>query len=202
MLTIALLMGFGYLAGGLPTAYVLGRRLWGVDIRMLGSRNIGTINAYKQLGWHVGTVVLIIDAGKGAAVMLAARALDIGDWGMFGVAIAATAGNNWSPYLRLSGGKGLAIVFGISLAMVPLLSLAALPVVAVSFAITRGVVWAMGVGIVALNVMVGLSDEPASVLATCIVLGWIVFFTHFGRSLPEIKDAIKQRDFRLFGRVE
>ncbi|MEE9253465.1 MAG: glycerol-3-phosphate acyltransferase, partial [Pseudomonadales bacterium] len=135
-----------YLIGGVPTAYLLGRRLRGVDIRALGSRNVGAVNAFKQLGWKIGLLVLAIDVGKGAGLTMLATAAGIGAWGVSAVVVAATVGNNWSPYLRLSGGKGVAVVFGISLVMVPLLSIAALPFTVIGFVITRGLIWSFVTG--------------------------------------------------------
>ena len=202
-LTLALALAVvGYLLGGIPTAYVLGRRFHGVDIRTMGSRNVGTVNAYKLLGWRLGAVVLAVDTGKGAAAMLLAMAAGLADWELFFVAMAVTAGNNWSPYLRLAGGKGLAVVFGISLAVVPLLSVLALPAVVLAFVVTRGLVWAFTAGIAVVNALVIVSGQPVDVVVTCVVLSTIVIVTHFARSLPEIKTAIVERNLRLFGRVE
>ena len=191
-----------YLIGGVPTAYLLGRWLRGVDIRTLGSRNVGAVNAFKQLGWKIGLLVLAVDVGKGAGLMVLASAAGIGDWGVFGVVTAATVGNNWSPYLRLSGGKGLALVFGISLVMVPLLSIAALPFTAVGFFITRSVIWAFVTGAVALNVLVIVGDHAAPVVVTCLALTGIVIVTHLVRSMPNTRLAIRRRDIRLFGQAE
>ena len=191
-----------YLIGGVPTAYLLGRRLRGVDIRTLGSRNVGAVNAFKQLGWRIGLLVLAIDIGKGAGLTLLASAAGIGEWGVSAVVVAATVGNNWSPYLRLSGGKGLALVFGISLVVVPLPSIAALPFTVIGFVITRGVIWAFVTGAIALNALVIVGDHAAPVVVTCLALTGIVIVTHLVRSLPNMRLAIRHRDLRLFGRAE
>ena len=191
-----------YLIGGVPTAYLLGRRLRGVDIRALGSRNVGAVNAFKQLGWKIGLLVLAIDVGKGAGLALLASGAGISEWGVSAVVVAATVGNNWSPYLRLSGGKGLAVVFGISLVVVPLLSIAALPFTVIGFVITRGVIWAFVTGAIALNALVIVGDHAAPVVVTCLALTGIVIVTHLVRSLPNIRLAIRHRDLRLFGQAE
>ena len=192
---------FAYFIGGVPTAYLIGRGLRGVDIRTLGSRNVGAVNAFKQLGWKIGLLVLAIDIGKGAGLMVLADAAG-GDWGVSAVVVSATVGNNWSPYLRLSGGKGLALVFGISLVMVPVLSVAALPFTAVGFFITRGVIWAFVTGAVALNVLVIVGDHATPVVVTCLALTAIVVVTHLVRSMPNTRLAIRNRDIRLFGQAE
>jgi glycerol-3-phosphate acyltransferase PlsY len=202
MLAIIPFVLLGYLVGGIPTAYLLGKRLRDVDIRGLGSRNIGTLNAYKHLGWRIGIAVFAADVGKGAVVMLMAMAWDLSDWGLFTVALATAIGNNWSPYLRFQGGKGLAVVFGISLAVIPLLALLAVPAALVGFALTRGLVWAFFLGMIAVNVGVAVAGESASVIVTCLVLTWLVIVTHFAKSFPEIKAAVVKRDPRGFGQVE
>jgi glycerol-3-phosphate acyltransferase PlsY len=202
MLETSLLALWGYLFGGIPTAYLLGKRLRGVDIRDVGSGNVGTMNAYKQLGRRIGIVVLAVDMGKGAAAVLVAMAFGLSDWELFAVAVAVTVGNNWSVYLRFGGGKGLAVIYGVTLAMVPLLAIAVLPVTAAAFAITRGVVWSFGATIIALNGLVIVTGESAAVIAACVALSWIVIVTHFARSMPEIRTAWAERSFRLFGRVE
>ena len=197
-----LLAVVAYFIGGVPTAYLLGRRLRGIDIRTLGSRNVGAVNAFKQLGWKIGLLVLAVDVGKGAGLTVLAMAAGIGDGGVAAVVLSATVGNNWSPYLRLSGGKGLALVFGISLVMVPLLSVAALPFTAVGFFITRSVVWAFVTGAVALNVLVIVGDHAAPVVVTFLALTGIVIVTHLVRSMPNTRLAIRRRDIRLFGQAE
>ncbi len=191
-----------YLIGGVPTAYLLGRRLRGVDIRALGSRNVGAVNAFKQLGWKIGLLVLAIDVGKGAGLTMLATAAGIGAWGVSAVVVAATVGNNWSPYLRLSGGKGVAVVFGISLVMVPLLSIAAFPFAVIGFVITRGLIWGFVTGAIALNALVIVADHAAPVVVTCLALSGIVIATHLVRSLPTTRLAIRHHDPGLFGRAE
>ncbi len=191
-----------YFIGGVPTAYFLVRRLRGVDIRTLGSRNVGAVNAFKHLGWKIGLSVLAIDVGKGAGLTLLASAAGIDAWGVSGVIVAATVGNNWSPYLRLSGGKGVAVVFGISLVMVPLLSIAAFPFAVIGFVITRGLIWGFASGAIALNVLVIVGDHPTPVVVACLALSGIVIATHLVRSLPNTRLAIRHRDPGLFGRAE
>lgn len=191
-----------YAIGGVPTAYVLGIRLRGVDIRTVGSRNVGALNAFRQLGWRIGLAVLAFDSAKGIVAILVGRALGVGDWGLFAIGMAVAIGNNWSPYLRFAGGKGVAAIFGMSLAMLPLLTLIAIGVVLVGLAATRNVIWAFIFGFAALNGMVVLSGQPAPTVTMCLVLSGIVFVTHFGRGLPEVRAAIADRDFRRLLRFE
>ncbi len=109
-LTVAIALALG----SLPTAYLLGRWLGGVDIRGQGSRNPGALNAYRQLGKAAGAAVLIVDAGKGALAIYIGRTLGAPDAALYGAAVVATAGHNFSPFLRFRGGKGAATALGIS----------------------------------------------------------------------------------------
>ncbi|MEW6101615.1 MAG: glycerol-3-phosphate 1-O-acyltransferase PlsY [Candidatus Omnitrophota bacterium] len=113
-----------YLIGSIPTAYIFGRLLKGIDIRKFGSGNVGATNALRVLGKKAGAIVLILDLLKGfVAVFLAgnwviARALSLNEEiirVLFGV--ASIAGHNWTIFLNFKGGKGVAATFGVILGL-------------------------------------------------------------------------------------
>lgn len=191
-----------YLVGAIPVAYLLGRWWHHQDIRLLGSGNVGAVNAFRQFGWHTGTAVFAADVSKGAAVILAGSALGLPEWGTLVGALAATVGHNWSPYIGFRGGKGVAPVFGMSLAMVPALSLLTLPLMLACFIFTRSVVWAFGVGFIALNALVAVTPQPATTVAMCLLLSALVVATHSYRSLPEIRAALRARNLKGLGTIE
>ena len=190
-----------YLIGAVPFAYVAGRRA-GHDIRTLGNGNVGTVNAFQSLGWKTGVLVLFFDGLKGVAVIVAARLLGLSDLGIFAGALAATLGHNWSLYIGFKGGKGVAVIFGISIGMMPVLSWAAAPFVFGTYWLTRSWVWAFGAGIVALNLIIWLSGARGEIVAMCAVLSIIVVATHFGREAGEIRKAIALRQWRKIGQLE
>ena len=66
VLALLTALGLGYLAGSLPWGLWLGRAMRGVDVRTLGSRNLGATNVYRSLGPAVGVPVLLLDVAKGA----------------------------------------------------------------------------------------------------------------------------------------
>jgi glycerol-3-phosphate acyltransferase PlsY len=202
MLLIITFSFLAYFVGAIPVAYVLGRWWRHQDIRLLGSGNVGTVNAFRQLGWRIGAAVFAADVSKGAAVILAGRALGLPEWGILVGAIAATVGHNWSPYIGFRGGKGVGPVFGMSLAMVPILSLLALPLMLACFIFTRSVVWAFGSGFIALNALVVVTDQPSTSVVMCLLLSALVVVTHFYRSLPEIQAALRDRNLKAVGKIE
>ncbi len=190
-----------YLVGGIPFAYIAGRRT-GVDIRETGNGNVGTVNAFRSLGWRYGVAVLALDGLKGTVVIVAGLLMDLSDIGLFAGALAATVGHNWSPYIGFAGGKGVAIIFGISVGMMPILSWAAAPFVFVTFWATRSWVWAFGAGIIALNLITWLAGIRGEIVAFCVALSIFVVATHFSREAGEIRRAVAAGDWRKVGQLE
>ncbi|MCH8230695.1 MAG: glycerol-3-phosphate acyltransferase [Chloroflexi bacterium] len=201
-LTAALLVVVAYLIGGIPAAYLGGRIQNGTDIRNYGNGNVGTVNAVRTLGMRTGMLVLAADAAKGAAIIGLGRLAGVSDYTLFAMALAVTAGHNWSPYIGFKGGKGVAVIFGISLAMIPLESTLAGPIVFAVYFATRSWVWAFGAGIIALNVIFVAIGAPGLVVALCLVLSVLVIATHFAREFGELKQALKDRNWRKVGLLE
>ena len=95
-----------YLVGSIPSAYILLRLVKGIDIRTVGSQNVGTLNAYSQLGPAGGIGVLAADAGKGALGFFLPAWLGAPEWVSGLGAAAALAGHNWPIYLKFRGWQG------------------------------------------------------------------------------------------------
>jgi len=114
-------IALSYLLGAFPTAYLAGRLLKGVDIRKLGSGNVGATNALRVLGKVPGIIVLFIDVMKGVlAVIVAGDFIAAhntsglpGALPQFFCGIAAVAGHNWPVFLGFKGGKGVATTLGV-----------------------------------------------------------------------------------------
>ncbi len=121
--TIAALL-LSYLLGSIPTAYLFGKALKGIDIRKVGSGNVGATNALRVLGKRVGITVLLIDILKGfIAVIL------LGDFFVnkphlwqaqnlrIFMGLCCICGHNWTVFLQFKGGKGIAASFGVLLGL-------------------------------------------------------------------------------------
>jgi glycerol-3-phosphate acyltransferase PlsY len=107
----------GYLIGSIPSAFLLVRRQAGVDIRSVGSGNVGGFNAYTVTNsrW-IGIAVGVLDALKGvAAVLLAGWLTEWNFWMQSTGLIAALIGHNYPVWLKFKGGRGLATAAGGSL---------------------------------------------------------------------------------------
>lgn len=124
---IILIIG-AYLLGSVPFALVIGKGLYGVDVRQSGSGNIGTTNVFRVLGKKAGILVFIGDAAKGFAPVFLATNLAAGDSAALVSVLAAgaaIAGHTFPVFLKFKGGKGVATGGGAIIALMPLLFLLA-----------------------------------------------------------------------------
>jgi glycerol-3-phosphate acyltransferase PlsY len=137
----------GYLLGSIPTAYIVARMRKGIDIRNVGSRNMGAANVMREIGTHEGIFVGLIDIAKGAGAILIAQTLNISELWVFGAGFAALVGHNFPVFAGFRGGKGSATVIGIFLVLAPLSMLVTLVIVAIPFFTTRKFSAAILIGI-------------------------------------------------------
>ncbi|WP_406676197.1 glycerol-3-phosphate 1-O-acyltransferase PlsY [Moorella sp. ACPs] len=107
-----------YLIGSVPTAYVVGRYVYGFDIRRRGSGNVGATNALRTMGTLPGALVLVVDAFKGMLAVWLGQVMG-GPWLAALTAMAAISGHNWSIFLKFEGGRGVATTAGAVLVMAP-----------------------------------------------------------------------------------
>ncbi|TCJ18278.1 glycerol-3-phosphate 1-O-acyltransferase [Rubrobacter taiwanensis] len=121
MLEVFLIL-LGYLMGSVPTG-VLAARASGVDVRRVGSGNIGTANVLRAAGKKAAFVTMLGDMAKGFAPVLISVHLTPSTWVHAAVAFAALAGHTWPVFLRFKGGKGVATGAGTVIALAPLVGL-------------------------------------------------------------------------------
>lgn len=116
---IVLVLVCAYLFGSLPSAYLMGKWVKGIDIRTVGSHNMGTMNTTYTLGIKWGLLVMIMDMGKGALAVLLARYLGLSDLVQFFAGLLAILGHNFPVWLKFKGGKGGATAIGVTTAFMP-----------------------------------------------------------------------------------
>jgi len=129
----------GYLSGSVPYGLVLPKLLLGVDVRTIGSGNIGATNAARAGGKAMGVAVFLLDVAKAVVPLLVARAV-LGEgatlWVM-ATAVAAFAGHLFPVWLGFKGGKGVATAFGIFVVFSPWAALGGLGAYLLLYAVTR-----------------------------------------------------------------
>lgn len=136
MTWIGLVVG-AYLLGSVPFAFLVVRGLSGVDIRSVGSGNVGATNVLRSAGTPAAAVVLLLDIAKGAAPVVLGRALDAPPAVLGACALAAVLGHVFPVFLGFRGGKGVATAAGAIGAMSPAPMLAAVLVFGVTVAWKR-----------------------------------------------------------------
>jgi acyl phosphate:glycerol-3-phosphate acyltransferase len=136
--TAVALVAAGYLLGSVPWGVVVARRVRGVDVRTVGSGNIGATNVTRAAGPAAGLLVLALDAGKGALAVWLAGAVLPGSPGVHALAgLAAFAGHVAPVWLGFRGGKGVATALGVLAVLVPAAALAAALAYGVVFGLPR-----------------------------------------------------------------
>ena len=181
-----------FLFGGVPWALVVVRLCKGIDVRTIGSGNVGATNASRAFSSKAGrhgafALIYLLDAGKGLLpTLLALRWLDIGTPWLPGVLCGASAvlGHVFTPFLGFRGGKGVATATGVLLA----LDLPATGIALLAFFVVRlatGHVFfgslAIGIALTASAVLLHPADAftvrlPVTML--CLLLAGLLFWTH------------------------
>lgn len=197
-----------YLLGAIPWSYLAGRLLKGIDLRQVGSGNLGATNVYRALGLAPALTVLALDAAKGVMAVLwlarlPASPVPLGTESFMTLCgVAAIVGHMFPVYLGFHGGKGIATSAGVFAALEPRAFLFALGVFVAVFLLSRG--------IVSLASLLGSLTLPAAILAfsggwsqvdrvrmllvlLLVVLVWIRHTSNIGRILRGSEKGLLRR---------
>jgi glycerol-3-phosphate acyltransferase PlsY len=109
---------FGYLVGGIPFAYLIGRLFVHRDIRQVADGNPGAANVIRSGGWGTGMLAVILEILKGFLPVYLARQNGLTEWELLPVALAPILGHATQPFLGFRGGKALAASGGAWLAII------------------------------------------------------------------------------------
>ena len=163
-----------YLIGGIPFGFLIGKAR-GVDVRTVGSKNIGATNVFRTVGKTWGLLAFACDVLKGLFPTLAAKA-----WGgpALWVGVVCVAGHMLTPYMKFKGGKGVATAFGMLLGLLPGLVGTAFALFAVVFACSHYISLASCSAAAFLAVAIwfpvlgaeGAANAPQCVLVTLVAL--------------------------------
>ena len=118
LLKISLIL-VAYILGSIPTSYILGKKIKGIDIRNFGSGNVGATNALRVLGTKFGILALILDMAKGAIPVFIGKYFGFSDIWLIAIALTAILGHIFTIFLKFKGGKGVATSAGVFIALTP-----------------------------------------------------------------------------------
>jgi len=103
----------GYLVGSIPTGYLVARAVKGVDVRTVGSGNIGATNAGRVLGREWAIAIAVFDMLKGGVLVFIATLFLLSPTTLALIGAAAVIGHDFPVWLHFKGGKGVATTFGV-----------------------------------------------------------------------------------------
>jgi glycerol-3-phosphate acyltransferase PlsY len=174
-----LMVLLGYVMGTCPTAYVLGKKFTGKDIRKLGDGNMGARNAYHEINHTVGILIFFIDAAKGLLAVLAAQLLDLSQTVVLATGVAVVAGHNWPLFLHFKGGRGEATTIGVFYALIPLPTLIMTIPTVLMLLIFKNVIITTAVIFISLLLVCWWLDVSGLLVIYAFGLAILVALTHF-----------------------
>ncbi|HNU89617.1 MAG TPA: glycerol-3-phosphate 1-O-acyltransferase PlsY, partial [Ferruginibacter sp.] len=182
-----LLIVLAYLIGSIPTALIVSKRFFGIDIRDYGSGNMGATNTFRVLGSKYGTMVMAIDILKG---LVAAGLYSFIPYYMhnelertnfmIGLGLAAVAGHIFPIFAGFKGGKGVATLFGMILAVQPVIAISCTGVFLLVLYLTRYVSLSSILAAISLPICVLWIWNEHEVLYRifALLVALLVIFTH------------------------
>ncbi len=174
-----------YLAGAVPSGYLISKRLKGVDIRELGSGNPGAANVYRMVGTAAGTATLAADALKGFLPVLMARRLRAPEDPILMAACGALAivGHVWTVFLGFRGGKGVATSAGVFAALLPVPMVPTVLVFVAGTALSGHISVGSMLGALVLPLTAFLYGSPAPLSALALAACLLILIRH----IPNLK---------------
>jgi glycerol-3-phosphate acyltransferase PlsY len=169
-----------YIVGSIPTGLILAKSLGHVDIRSIGSRNIGATNVYRNLGRSLGALTLAGDALKGFLPVFLARVILQEEAWIVPVGVAAFLGHVYPLFLKFKGGKGVATGLGVFLCMAPLSIIPLLIIFALVVYCFRTVSLASLLSAASLPLTLYLLDYPTVYFQFSFFFVAMIFLSHRG----------------------
>ena len=187
-IAIGVLLAIGaYLLGSISPSYLLVRLTTGDDVRETRSGNAGTLNTYHRLGLKGGLAVLFLDAGKGVLAVLTPALFSAPEWTVFATAPLVLIGHNWPVFLKFRGGKGAAVLLGVSLGLFPVITAICLIPIAVIMLLLRNVVVGAAVGYVLVCIGVIIMGTERSMIVLSLLLAVLAGSTYLMGFRREIR---------------
>ena len=182
----------GYTVGSLPLGYLIASRLRGIDLRRVGSGNVGATNVYRSAGLATALLVILVDVAKGAgSVLLAARML-AGPSAPVAAGVAAIIGHVYPVWLRFRGGKGVATACGAFSILAPLATAIAGLMFVITVWATRYVSLGSLVATITLPTLAWLTRGSMPVVTGGVVAALLIIERH-GGNLVRLRDGTERR---------
>ncbi len=183
----------GYLIGSIPNGLIIGKIMYGIDLRDYGSKNIGATNAFRTLGIWPAFWVFLTDALKGVLGVLIGQFYVGTPAALLAGGIASITGHNWSLFLNFKGGRGVATGLGVITVLVPSITGVVLLVWSVIVYLTRYVSLASVVAAMLVPVLMLIMHKDYELLLFGILAAVFVVVRH----IPNIKRLLKGEELKI-----
>ena len=190
-LTAPLLVA-AYLIGSVPFAYLLARRWRGIDVRHVGSGNVGATNVFRSTNVAGGLIVMALDMGKGLAAVLIARGLDPSPVSTAAAGLAAIVGHVFPVWIGFRGGKGVATACGVFAVLAPAATIAASLLFIGTLWWTRYVSLGSLVASAALGPVAYLTSAPFPTVISAVLAAALIAGRHRG-NLARLQSGTERR---------
>jgi acyl phosphate:glycerol-3-phosphate acyltransferase len=194
---IILSLVIAYLLGSIPFAFIVAYLKKRIDIRQVGTGNVGTMNVAREIGVVPGFIVFFLDMGKGCLAVFTAQLLGLSIWWVFLVGFVVVIGHSWSPFLKFKGGKGLGPALGVLLALTPLEFAIVFVLIFTLFYFTRNSGLSVGTGIVVLPLIIWAFGKELNLILYPLAIG---VFTGL-RSLIGIKPKVIKENIKSISKI-
>ena len=181
----------GYLAGSVPFAFLLARRA-GIDVRVVGSGNVGAANVMRATGIGRAIAVMALDVAKGAAAVALAQLTSGGAALAAMTGAAAIVGHIYPVWLRFHGGKGVAVAAGVFAVLAPMATAVAAVMFVVTVWATRYVSLGSVAATLALPPAAWLIGAPAGVVGAASGSAALILFRH-RTNLRRLREGTERR---------
>uniref|UniRef100_UPI0040481C6E glycerol-3-phosphate 1-O-acyltransferase PlsY n=1 Tax=Aliarcobacter sp. TaxID=2321116 RepID=UPI0040481C6E len=191
-----------YLIGSIPFGLLLAKTFAGVDVTASGSKSIGATNVLRvvketnpSLAKKLGAATVILDALKGALVLLVAMYYGVSDSTLWAIAVLAVLGHCYSIYLGLEGGKGVATALGVYLVLIPIPTLIGTAVWIVCAKVLKISSLSSLLGLVAVVISASFLNDGLNVgsNAPMYIIAFIIIYKH----IPNIVRIIKGEEKKV-----
>jgi glycerol-3-phosphate acyltransferase PlsY len=181
-----------YVIGSVPFALILARRWGAVDLRRVGSGNLGAANVWRASGMSAGILVALLDIAKGAAGVAVAGRLDPGTATPAAAGFAAVVGHIYPIWLGFRGGKGVATSCGVFAVLTPLAVPPALAVFVAAVWVSKYISVGSVLASLALPPIAYATGSPAPAVGAAVGVATLIIFRHRS-NLRRVREGTERR---------
>jgi len=182
----------GYLIGSIPFALLTARRWSAVDLRRIGSGNVGAANVMRTAGIAAGLLAAVLDILKGAGSVLLAERVTGATAPAAIAGFAAIVGHIYPVWLRFKGGKGVATACGVFAVLAPMAVLPAFAVFIAAVSLTKYISLGSMLASVLLPPLAYAAGSPPSAVTAAVAAAGIIVFRHRS-NLARLRSGTERR---------